>query len=176
MKKCILFALFICLSLCGFSQGKPKMNPEQLESYRRTASTHLIERNGRVNDLEGIFSKEEKHALDSLLASYEYQSAVDIAILTIDSTMVSASNFDAFAQHIADKWKLGKQTEDRGMLIAICRDHHRIRICNTENVRLLMTDEQTKMFIEQGFIPDFKIDDYYSGILVGLNMMMSVFR
>lgn len=173
--KRILVAAGICISSLGVFAQKPT-TAAQLESYRKTVASHLPERNGRVNDMENIFSASEKHNLDSLLAAFEYGSAVDIAILTIDSSMVSKEQFDQLAQSFADKWKVGKLTEDRGILIALSRDHRKIRICNSEAVSALLTDDQTKRIIDEGFIPEFKYEDYYSGMLVGLNMLMSVFR
>ena len=123
---------------------------------------------GRVSDYEHLFTLEQIHTLDSIISGYENLTTVQIALLTIDTGMVSKEDFDAYTLHMANTWGVGVIGKDNGVLIGISKGHRKLRIHNGYGIEKLISNEETKQVIDETMIPEFKKDNYYEGALQGL--------
>ena len=148
------FFLFLCLAISA----------QKIDSIPKPI--------GRVNDFEGIFTIEQSHVLDSMLISFEKKTTIQIAIITIDTSMMKKDELDAWTLKVLNSWGVGQKNQDNGILIGISRGYRRMRIQNGYGIEKILTDKETKQIIDNDFIPFFKKAEYFEGTVNGLNALM----
>jgi len=176
MQKIIWF-FFLTWSLSAFSQTEEQREMDSLrlvfiENYRELFSLHPIHHVGWVTDYEQLYSKSEKAMLNSLIDQYEKETTVEIVIVTIDSTRVSADRFEELSLTIANHWGVGKFGKDNGVLIAISKDYRKIRIQNGNGIEKILTNEETYEIIHKVFIPAFRNGNYFEGTIQGVKELI----
>lgn len=107
-----------------------------------------------------------------MIVDFEKKTSVEIAVLTIDTTVVSKDNFDAYVLAVANRWGVGKAGKDNGVMIGISAGHRYMSIQNGYGVEKYLTDAETKCIIDRNFIPQFKRGNYYKGTKSGLKAVM----
>ncbi|WP_111309936.1 TPM domain-containing protein [Confluentibacter sediminis] len=135
-------------------------------------NSNLPQPKGFVNDFENLLMDRQEEYLDSLIIDYEKQTKIEIAIVTLDSTMTSAETFDNYTLELANYWGVGKKDLDNGVLIGVSSTLRRIIIQNGLGIEEILSDEETKKIIDAFFIPNFKNGDYFEGIKLGLIEVM----
>ena len=127
---------------------------------------------GWTTDFEHLFQIEQIHLLDSTIAQYEKRTGVEIAIVTIDTTLTSKENFDDFVLQIHNAWGVGEEKLNNGIVIGISRGYRRMRISNGYGIEKYLSDAETKEIIDKVFIPSYKNAEYYSGTFQGLQALI----
>jgi hypothetical protein len=64
---------------------------------------------GWTSDYENIFTKTQVEYLDSIISAYEQKTSNEIAVLTIDSSLIDKDKFDEKALEIFKDWGIGKK-------------------------------------------------------------------
>ncbi|WP_126969384.1 TPM domain-containing protein [Gynurincola endophyticus] len=123
---------------------------------------------GYVSDFEELFTQQEIKYLDSIILDFEQQTTIQIAIVTIDSVILSNQQFDALIIRIANEWGVGQKDKNNGITIGISRYARQMRISLGYGIEPLLSDEETKTIIEQYLIPYFRENKFYEGTLNGL--------
>ena len=118
MKKIFFVLSFLFLSYVTFCQTIP-------------------ETKGFVTDYENLFTPEQNRELTKLLSDYESQTSIEIAVLTVSNY---ESDISDFAQKTAEKWGVGKEGLNNGLLIII-----------SKNKRILRTETGYGL---EGYLPD----------------------
>jgi uncharacterized protein len=131
---------------------------------------------GWVNDFEKIFTEEENLKLDSILSKFEKKTSNEIAIVTIDSSWITKEKFDSLTLVIANKWGVGKKENNNGILIGISKGLRKIRIQNGKGIVPKLSDKETKLIIDNYFIPEFKNGNYFKGCFAGILEIMRKIR
>lgn len=133
---------------------------------------------GWVTDVEDLFTEDEEKSLDSMIAAYEKETTHEIAIITLDSTLVGDSEDDMYEVTLmaANTLGIGKKGKDNGVLVGISKTRRKIRIQNGKGTAKVMSNEQTKKFGDSVFIPHFKKDEYYIGTREGVKAIMDYLR
>lgn len=129
---------------------------------------------GWVNDYEHILTTYEQHTLDSISAAYQKQTGVQIAIVTIDTFMVTYDNFDAYTLTLANTWGVGEKGKDNGILIGFSSGRRRVRIQNGLGIEKLISNDETKVIVDTAMLPQFKKGLYYNGLLNGLLQLIQL--
>ena len=127
---------------------------------------------GYVNDLEHVLSVKEVKELDSLITRFEQQTQIEIAIVTLDSTMTSKDNFEQYTLGLATYWGVGKKDLDNGILIGVSSGLRSIWIHNGYGIEKTITDEATKKIVDDIMIPRFRVGNYFEGIKAGTLELM----
>ena len=127
---------------------------------------------GYVNDYEHLFTPQQVDFLDSLIHDYERRTTIEIAVLTVDTSLTLPANFDFFTQQTMAAWTVGKKEKNNGILIGISRSFRKIRIQNAAGIEKVLSNADTKKIIDEAFIPYFKKGNYYEGMLNGLRTLM----
>ena len=170
--RCILIAFLVGIVLSGNAQTNrlktDSANIVSLQIYRQHFWDSLPKPKGVVNDYEELYSLDEKHTLDSIIKRFKRDTGIEIAIVTIDTNCVSMDNFENLTLHIGNTWGVGQKGKDNGILIAISKGYHRMRIENGYGIEKLISDKETHDIIYAEFIPYFKNGKYYDGTRNGL--------
>ncbi|WP_431211895.1 TPM domain-containing protein [Puia sp. P3] len=127
---------------------------------------------GYVNDFEHLFTPVQVDALDSMINEYERRTTIEIAVLTVDTSLTLPGNFDFFTQQTMSAWGMGKKGRNNGVLIGISRSFRKIRIQNGAGIEKILPNADTKKIIDEAFIPYFRKGQYYEGVVSGLRTLM----
>jgi uncharacterized protein len=133
---------------------------------------HIPKPTGFVSDFEKIYTSEEITILDSLIADFEKRTTIQIAVITIDTTMMKKEDLDAWTLSVMNAWGVGQKDKKNGMLIGISRGYRIMRIQNGYGIEKNLSDLQTKKLIDNDFIPFFKEAKYFEGTMNGLKAIM----
>jgi len=144
------------------------LKAKSVEVYRQTFWDNLPKPLNWTNDYENIFSDDEETKLNQIIADFEKETTVEIAIVTIDTFKVSREKINDLSLHIARTWGVGKNEKSNGILIAISKGYRQIRIQNSDGITLVLSDEETAKIIRNQIIPYFKKEEYFEGTQAGL--------
>jgi len=143
-----------------------------LNQFKRFFNDTLPLPHNYVNDYESIFTPPQEKYLNHLLDSFERKTAIRIAVVSFDQIMVTQQNFQALTLQLANAWGVGSKGKNNGILIGICAGHKRMRIENSRAIEKILSDSATKVIVDSSFLPSFKIVDYFTGTLNGVNSIM----
>lgn len=166
-----ILILFLAFSMKAQNGDTLKIESKKsisLELYRQTFLDNLPKPLNWTNDYENIFSDDEEAKLNQIIADFEKETTVEIAIVTIDTFKVSKEKYNDLSLHIARTWGVGKNEKSNGILIAISKGYRQIRIQNGDGISSILSDDETAKIIRNQIIPYFKKEEYFEGIQAGL--------
>lgn len=123
-----------------------------------------------VNDFENILGPEEESALESKLLGYQDTTSTQIAIVTIPT--LNDYNEQDYANRLFEKWKIGQEGKDNGILILICKNERAAAIEVGYGMEARITDGISKRILEEVMFPQFKQGNFYKGIDESVNAIM----
>ena len=126
---------------------------------------------GFVNDFENIFTEEQKVQLTKFLAYYKENSNREIAIITLAS-FPDNIEFETYAIKMSQNWRVGKDNHGNGLTIVLSKSLRKIRVSTTDKTQYYLSDEFCQKVINDNMIPEFKNENYYDGLLLGLNELI----
>ena len=118
---------------------------------------------GWTNDFDGLFTNSQISYLDSVISKLENETKVEIAIVTVDSSFVSAQDFDKSITEIGNIWGVGKKELQNGIVIGISSSLRKIRISTGYGMEKILTDAICSRIIDEIMIPEFKNAHYFKG-------------
>jgi uncharacterized protein len=119
-----------------------------------------------VNDNAGVLNSNQERELESLLRSLESSTSAELAILIV--TNLSGMSLEEYSMRVAEKWQLGKQDRDNGILLLVSINDRKVRLEVGYGLEDIVTDAKSSYIINQLIVPEFRKGDYYSGIRAGL--------
>lgn len=160
---------FILLVLLTISCGN---------SSQTSQTNNVTAPKGWVTDAEDLFTDDEEKSLDSLIGAYEKETTHEIAIITLDSTLVGGGENDMrdLTLDLANTWGVGKKEKNNGVFIGISKVRRTMHIQNGKGIEKVMSDLQTKKIVDSVFIPHYKKDEYYVGTREGVKAIMEYLR
>jgi uncharacterized protein len=168
----IAFLCFPCVThaqiRANFIEKTAAPSPKDLEAYRTAIWETLPQPDGWTNDYEGIFTNEEEQTLSGLIAQLEKKTGIEIAVVTVDSNMVSLEKFEDFAEHLLDTWGVGKEERDNGVVICISSAYKKITISRGVGIEKYLSGAMVKSLIAKDFVPLYRKYNYFGGTLSGL--------
>jgi len=157
MKKIFLFFILLlcCLPFTAYGLDVPG-----LESY--------------VNDYAGMIHPSTKSKLDEILRAFEQSDSTQIVILTIPS--LEGENIEGFSMKVAERWKIGHQSKDNGVLFIVSKQERKIRIEVGRGLEGKLTDLMAGRIVDQVIKPKFKQSDFDGGFIAGVSALISATR
>lgn len=170
----ILVCLFCLKKVDAQTVGNRTYKVEKKASSQGIIKDVVPKSLGWISDYEKLFTKEQVSTLTQIINDFNKKSEIQIALLTVDSTMTTAQNFDNFTLKVANTWGVGQKEKDNGILIGFSCGFRKIRINNGYGIEKLISDAETKKIIDNYFIPGFKSGDYYAGAKSGLTELIKL--
>jgi uncharacterized protein len=127
---------------------------------------------GRVVDLNGTLTAEQKRELEASLEAFEKRKGSQIAVLITGTTFPEP--IESFAFRVAEAWKIGRKGVDDGIVVVIGKSDQTMRIEVGYGLEGAVPDAVAKRLIEEEFIPKFREGDFYGGLRTGLDRLMRV--
>jgi uncharacterized protein len=123
---------------------------------------------GFVNDFENILSKKERKKLLKKMKVHEKKTTNQIVIVTMSHLSIYNTLFE-YSFDMAKHWGVGQKDKDNGVTIFVSKKLRKVRIRNGYGIEVKLSDEETKIIIDELMIPEFKKGNYYKGITKGVN-------
>lgn len=124
---------------------------------------------GRVIDQTKTLTPEQLRTLDQKLREIEARKGSQVAVLMVPTT--KPEEIEQYAIRVADKWKLGRKKVDDGVILLIAKNDRAVRIEVGYGLEGALTDAMSKRIIDGAIIPRFKQQDFYGGILSGVDQI-----
>ncbi len=130
------------------------------------------DKNRAVQDYIGLLSSSENNSLNSKLKAFEDTTSTAIVVAIISTT--DGDNISLYAAELAQKWGIGQEGKDNGVLLLIAQDDREMTIQTGYGVQEYLTDAESKLIIENLILPQFKKKAYYSGIDDGTDAIIGL--
>lgn len=125
---------------------------------------------GRVVDLTGTLSANERAALEEKLRAFEQAKGSQIAVLLVPS--IGTETIEEFAGRVTDAWQLGRKGVDDGVLFVVAKQERKMRIHTGRGVQGTLTDALSKRIVADLVAPRFRSGDFAGGIDDGVGAVM----
>jgi uncharacterized protein len=123
-----------------------------------------------VNDYAGIISRDTKDRLDNYLENFEQEKGVQIFVAAFPS--LEGDSLEDFSMRLAEKWKVGPKSSDKGVILLVIKDDNKIRIEVGYGLEGDLTDAKSSEIIRNVIAPYFKEGDYDGGITAGIEAIV----
>lgn len=137
-----------------------------------TPDTQFPEYRGWVNDFDGILNKKEEKTLAAKIVQHKKRFGDQIAIVTLKDIQ-SYQNLESYSLDLANFWGVGETGKNNGILIAVCPSCREVYIQNGDGVMQRLSNEETREIIDSQMLPEFKSQNYYTGINKGLDAIIA---
>jgi len=129
---------------------------------------------GYVTDHAGLLSPQSRVQIESALSQYEKETSNQV-VLAIFPTL-DGSSLEDVSIRIAEKWKIGQESRDNGVLFVVFRDDRQMRIEVGYGLEGVLTDLLSSQIIRNDVVPHFRAGDYEKGIYEGVRAVMDAAR
>jgi len=134
------------------------------------AEPALPELERAVTDQAGMLSSSEASALEQRLRAYRDQTGHQFALVTIPS--LQGLPIEDYSIRLAEKWRLGDDDRDDGLLMVIAKEDRKIRIEVGYGLEGAIPDVIAKRVIADVMAPYFRKDQAGTGIIAGFEQLM----
>ena len=126
----------------------------------------------RVTDLTQTLSANEQAQLEQKLAAFEAKKGSQIAVLVVPTTQ--PEDIAQYALRVVEKWKIGREKTDDGLLVLIAKDDRKMRIEVGYGLEGAVPDLYAKRIISEIISPKFKQGDFYGGLVAGVDKLIGL--
>ncbi|OQW69200.1 MAG: hypothetical protein BVN34_06825 [Proteobacteria bacterium ST_bin12] len=132
----------------------------------------IPELKSRITDLTQTLSADQHAQLDSKLAAFEQQKGSQIAVLILSTTQ--PEDIAQYSIRVVEKWKIGREKIDDGVLILVAKDDRKIRIEVGYGLEGAIPDLIAKRVISEIISPQFKQGNFYGGLDAGVDKLIGL--
>jgi len=127
---------------------------------------------GRVNDYGNILNSREEKQIEKFLYENEQANSSQVVLLTLKS--LEGENLEDYSIRVVEKWKIGQDKFDNGVLLLVSLADRKIRIEVGYGLESIITDLKAGYIIRNSITPEFKKGNYYQGIVNGLSNVTGI--
>ncbi len=121
---------------------------------------------GRVVDTAQILSPDARMRLTVALKAHEQATSNQIVVLTVPTSQ--PEGIEEYAGDVFNRWKLGQQGRNNGILVVVVPQDRRMRIEVGYGLEPVLTDAMAGAIIRDVMAPAFKRADYDAGVEDGV--------
>ncbi|MCE9643523.1 MAG: TPM domain-containing protein [Candidatus Andersenbacteria bacterium] len=126
---------------------------------------------GYVNDFAQLLSSEQRIELNDALASFEKETSIEIAVVTVP--WLNNQSVDEYAKGIGKEWGVGKSGQNNGIVFLIAPKERKMRIEVASGIRSMLTDSRADQIRDLAVLPHFKSGNMAQGVLGGAHAIMN---
>jgi len=134
------------------------------------AETKIPKLEQRISDFTNTLSFQEWQQLDHLLKSFEDTTSTQIVVVIVNS--LEGESVEEYANKVFKENKIGQAKKDNGVLLVVAKQDHAVRIEVGYGLEGALTDAIASQIIRQEIIPHFKSENYFGGIVTGVDAIM----
>jgi uncharacterized protein len=125
---------------------------------------------GRVNDHAQLLTPEQRSALEAKLTAYETRTTQQFTLLTVPT--LDGDPIENFGIAVAEKWKLGSEKEDNGLILIVAAKDRKTRIEIGHGLEGALPDVIEARVLREVVQPAFRANDYAGGINGAFDVLM----
>ncbi|MDI3384030.1 TPM domain-containing protein [Xenophilus aerolatus] len=126
---------------------------------------------GRVIDQTGTLTAAQVQALDAKLAAFEQKKGSQIVVLMVPGT--APEEISAYANRVANTWKIGRREVGDGVLVIVAKDERRMRIEVAKTLEGAVPDLAAARIIDQQMKPAFRNNDFAGGLDAAVDQLIA---
>jgi uncharacterized protein len=139
-------------------------------SVDTAADTKIPKLEQRISDFTNTLSFQEWQQVDHLLKGFEDSTSTQVVVLMV--TSLEGESIEEYANKTFTQNKIGQAKKDNGVLLVIAKQDHAMRIEVGYGLEGVLTDAVTSQIIRREITPYFKADNYFGGIVTGVDAIM----
>ncbi|MCB0395952.1 MAG: TPM domain-containing protein [Flavobacteriales bacterium] len=156
MKKYVFLSLLIAFFLSVSAGGKKGIPP-------RPDPPHL------VNDFTGTLTQAQAQSLENSLVAFDDSTSNQIVVLITND--LAGYDPSEYAIAVGHEWGVGQKEFDNGIVVLVSPRERKMFIATGYGLEGAIPDAICKRIIERTMIPKFKAEDYYGGIVDGVEVL-----
>lgn len=125
----------------------------------------------RVIDQTGTLDAAQRSALEAKLAAFEQEKGTQIVVLLVPTT--APEDIAAYAQRVADSWKIGRREVGDGLLMVVAKNDRRVRIEVAKALEGAVPDLAARLIIDRSISPAFRAGNFAAGLDAGIDALMA---
>ncbi|MEO8472433.1 MAG: TPM domain-containing protein [Chryseolinea sp.] len=139
------------------------------------AQLAIPEHNGVwIHDEAHVLSHEALSRLEGILKAERDSTSNQIAVLIIPS--LQGQPIEDYSLRVAEKWKLGQEKKDNGVLLLIAIQERQMRIESGSGLEGVLTDVISHRINRNEIAPYFRSGDYDQGVIAGVSAIIRVIK
>lgn len=138
-------------------------------------NVHVADRSRYVSNPSGVLSAGAVASLDAEIASLWADTSVEFVVVAVDEVDSSLTP-DEFATKLFEKWRIGKQDNDNGVLLLLSRDDRKAVIRTGYGVEGTLPDIIAGRIIRNVMLPLYREGKYDEGTAAGVTAVAEVLR
>lgn len=127
--------------------------------------------NSSVIDEVGLLGAASQRQLENTLLNFKKDTGIQLQVYIIKS--LGGDSIDSVAIQVFDKWKLGDEKTDRGLLFLIAPNEKRLRIEVGQGLEGDLPDVIGKRIISDVVAPYFKRGEFAVGVFQGVSSIQN---
>lgn len=153
--------LFIFISLLSFNLTQAEVVIPELN-------------NRPIVDLANLITENQEKSFNRELMAFADSTGSQLVIFTFNS--LNGDAIENVGIQAAEKWKIGREGVDDGIIILIAKDDRKMRIEVGYGLEGALTDALSKRIIENVLKPNFRNGQFYLGLHEASQIIMSVIK
>ena len=125
----------------------------------------------RVIDQTATLDATQRQSLEDKLAAYESASGPQIVVLMVATT--APEDIAAYAQRVAEQWKIGRRAVGDGLLIVVAKNDRKMRIEVAKALEGAVPDLAARQIIDTAMTPAFRAGDYAGGLQAAIERLQA---
>lgn len=155
-----IFVLFCWMEVAG-NPFPEKPNPPRL-----------------VNDFAGVLNAEAREQLEAHLVGFARETSTQIVIVTVSD--LEGYEVGDYTVRLGHDWGVGQGADDNGLVILVKprydNEKGQAYLAPGYGLEGAVPDATARRIVDNEMIPHFRNDDYYSGLLAAVNVVMELTR
>ena len=161
-----LFFLFIPLVFFVAGVQGRTWTADNLPQPRQNDATN------NVANPDGILSQPTVAQINALIADIEQQTKAQVAVAVIDN--FNSPDIDSFATELFEKWGVGKDGINNGVLLVVAKDARKYAIRTGRGAGAVITDLQSGKIGSEIMAPNFRNGDFDKGVLLAVKQLHTI--
>jgi uncharacterized protein len=120
---------------------------------------------GPITDRAGVLAQDARQRLVRILDEVRERTGAEIAVLVVPST--APDSIEDYSIAVFDRWKIGQQGKDNGLLFLVAVQDRRMRITTGYGLEAILPDGKVGEIRDRAIIPLFRAGRYADGIVRG---------
>lgn len=165
LRTILFFLTFISINLISFGQDDIPEAPNPPRLY-----------NNFSTEMPDFLSASEAADLEQRLVNFAENTSNQIVVVVVDD--LAGYEPSQYAAELGDKWKIGHEKEDNGIVILIKpsggKGERKTFIATGRGLEGAIPDYTCNEIVENELLPNFKRGEFYKGITEAVNVLESL--
>ena len=159
-----VFGLVLELSVGGVFGQDGKIESDR---FRESLSPQ-----GNVSDWAGVFTPEQKTALESRIVAFRQTNGAQLAVVAVKS--LEGGEINDFAVKLFAQWGIGEKGKDNGVLLLAAIEDRKMWIEVGYGLEGVLNDAKCGRVQDEFIVPRFKEGNYAQGLIDGADALLKI--